>query len=204
MAHSRLSPSDSRHNRSSVVTSLASRRGGQVAPETREGACIYFGDAAQYHEWEFKTTMKLTTCSKEQFPSKMAQVVGGLRGDALAIAVRIGINRLFKVPTSLPDKFHSSQQSEADDSGIIGSQGSPSMQPPTSPGDGFLTEPTYDEDGMKALFKEMKKMVFPQTTHESRDLFKEYTRPGLWYIGQATRRGYASVCCQEKGCMAKD
>ena len=31
---------------------------------------------------------------------------------------------------------------------------------------------------MKALFKEMKKMVFPQTTHESRDLFKEYTRPG--------------------------
>ena len=116
MAYSRLSPNDSRNNRSSVVTSLAFRRGGQVAPETKDGAAIYHGDAAHYHEWEFKTRMKLTSGTKEQFPTRMAQVVNGLRGDALAIAMQITQARLMKVPTSLPDKFHSSKQSEASDS----------------------------------------------------------------------------------------
>ena len=187
MAYSRLSTYDSRNNRSSVVTSLAFRRGGTVAPETRDGACIYFGDASQYHEWEFKTKLKLTSCTKEQFPRAMAQVIGGLRGDALAVAMNIGMDRLTKVPTSLPDKFHSSKQSEAEedsqadgaDDSQTGSQGAAaSMRPSTLPPTGFLTDPTDDEDGMTALFKEIKKMVFPQTTHESRDLYKEYTKPG--------------------------
>ena len=88
MAYSRLSPNDSR-TKSSVVTSLAFRRGGQVAPETKDGAAIYHGDAAYYHEWEFKTRMKLTSGTKEQFPTRMAQVVNGLRGEALAIAMQI-------------------------------------------------------------------------------------------------------------------
>ena len=58
MAYSKLSPNDSRHNRSSVVTSLAFRRGGTVAPETRDGASIYHGDVALHSELELKTKMK--------------------------------------------------------------------------------------------------------------------------------------------------
>ena len=66
------------------------------------------------------------------------------------------------------------------------------MRPSTLPPTGFLTDPTDDEDGMTALFKEIKKMVFPQTTHEFRDLYKEYTKPG--HVHPTGRRGYALVC----------
>ena len=121
--------------------------------------------------------MKLTSGTKEQFPTRMAQVVNGLREEALAIAMKITQPRLMKAPTSLPDKFHSSKQSEASDSDQDGSQGaSASMRPSTLPPQGFLTDGDDDEDGMELLFKEMKQMVFPQTTHESRAVYKEYTK----------------------------
>ena len=95
------------------------------------------------------------------------------------MAKGIGIERLSKVPASLSDKLHSPKQSGGDASDDIqtdASQPAPSMRPSTLPG--FWTDPTEDEDGMEVLFKGMKKMVFPQTTHESRDLHKEYTKPG--------------------------
>ena len=53
------------------------------------------------------------------------------------------------------------------------------MRPATlPPAEGYLTEPTEEEDGMTVLFKEIKKMVFPMTTYESRDLYKEFTKTG--------------------------
>ena len=182
MAYSRLSPNDSRHARSSVVTALAFHRGGVTTQETRDGACVYSGDASQYHEWEFKTRLKLTGCTKDFFPKTMAQVISGLRGDAFTLASRIGAERLFVPPKSLPDKFRSAASSEVDKEseqadGAASAQAS--MRPSTTPGagTGFLTEPAEELDGMETLFAEIKKMVFPQTTHESRDLFKEYNKP---------------------------
>ena len=95
--------------------------------------------------------MKLTSGTKEQFPTRMAQVVNGLRGDALAIAMQTTQERLMKAPTSLPDKFHSSKQSEVGDSdqGDTSHGASTCMRPSTLPKQGFLTDPTEDEDGME-------------------------------------------------------
>ena len=113
----------------------------------------------------------------------MAQVIGGLRNEALQVAMNIGMPRLQKPPASLPDKFHSSKTSDAGDAeesaGTGTEGGAASMRPATlPPTEGYLTEPTEEEDGMIVLFKEIKKMVFPMTTYESRDLYKEFTKTG--------------------------
>ena len=52
---------------------------------------IYHGDAANYHEWEFRTRLHVTTSgtNPEKYADAMNKVVDGLRGDALIIAKEV-------------------------------------------------------------------------------------------------------------------
>ena len=48
----------------------------------RPGVCIYCGDAARFHEWEFRTRLRIAGKSGDQYIEAMSKVCAGLRGDA--------------------------------------------------------------------------------------------------------------------------
>ena len=76
---------------SSSVASLIFIKGGQggYLTETRNGSYIYDGPPARFHEWEFRTRMKVQGRTDQQYPTAMSHVIEGLRGDAFLIAQEI-------------------------------------------------------------------------------------------------------------------
>ena len=68
------------------------QQGSSSAPqETKSGAYIYAGDALNYHEWQFRTSLRTTACKDEDLPGIASKVIEGLRGDALHAAMEIGL-----------------------------------------------------------------------------------------------------------------
>ena len=62
--------------------------------ETRTGVYIDCGDAASFHEWEFRTRLRITGKSGDQHIDAMSKVCDGLRGDAFVAAQEVGFNTL--------------------------------------------------------------------------------------------------------------
>ena len=64
--------------------------------ETKSGSYIYYGDAASFHEWEFRTRLRVKGKKEEYYAEAMSKVVDGLRGDAFVIAQQVGLENLWQ------------------------------------------------------------------------------------------------------------
>ena len=81
----------------SVVMALASlrfQRNAQDYEESRQGMTVFAGDAASFHEWQFRLQIKKSLCTAEELPALTAKVVDALRGEALSCAMEIGLAKL--------------------------------------------------------------------------------------------------------------
>ena len=85
---------------SSAVASVLFPRGGDHHQVTKSGSYIYHGDAANFHEWEFRTRLRVRTAGTDpdRYADVMSKVVDGLRGDAFIIAKEVGLDRLWYCP----------------------------------------------------------------------------------------------------------
>ena len=70
--------------------------------ETRTGAYIYNGDAASFHEWEFRTRLRTACKSGDQFFEAMSKVCDGLHGDAFVAAQEVGFDNLCEMVGGRP------------------------------------------------------------------------------------------------------
>ena len=73
--------------------------------ETRSGAYIYCGDAASFHEWEFRTRLHIAGKPGDQYIEAMSKVCDGLRGDACVAAQEVGFDNLCEVVDGTPRVF---------------------------------------------------------------------------------------------------
>ena len=55
---------------SAVSSVLCLRDAAGNHAETRSGACIYYGDEASFHEWEFRTRLRIAGKTGDQYTSK--------------------------------------------------------------------------------------------------------------------------------------
>ena len=56
---------------------------------------MYYGDATNYHEWEFRTRLRMKGKNAEQYPEAVSRIMEGLRGDAIIIAQEAGLDVLW-------------------------------------------------------------------------------------------------------------
>ena len=79
-----------------ALSGLRYKRYGSDAPkETKSGSYIFSGNVQDFHEWEFRTQLRLKGMSKpEDLPFIVQKTVEGLRGDAFLIAKDIGLDEL--------------------------------------------------------------------------------------------------------------
>ena len=61
---------------------------------TRDGMPVYNGSASGFHDWLFRTEVKMKAAAKNDKPGVMSKIVEGLRGDAQNIAKDIGVTDL--------------------------------------------------------------------------------------------------------------
>ena len=64
--------------------------------ENRGGYLIFDGSNEKYHEWEFRTTMRIKTAKKDDKLKVVQEVVDSLRGDAASVAIDIGTDGLIE------------------------------------------------------------------------------------------------------------
>ena len=62
--------------------------------ETRSGAYIYYGDAASFHEWEFRTRLRIAGKTGDPYIDAMSKVCDGQRRDAFVAAQEVGFDNL--------------------------------------------------------------------------------------------------------------
>ena len=141
MAYSRLHANYDSRGHSSAVSSVLFSTGSTSYLETKQGAYIYHGDAGSFHEWEFRTRLRMQGVKDDQYAEHMSKVVDGLRGDAFVIATQVGLEQLWKPPVVSADE----------DMSVPG--------------------------GVDVLVQAMKSSVFPLTTHEAKELFRQYCKP---------------------------
>ena len=79
-----------------AVNSLRYRPNANAPDETKSGFVIYAGSAYEFHHWAFRTEMKMKVCKEEDVPRTASQVVESLRGEALSLAMSVGITELTK------------------------------------------------------------------------------------------------------------
>ena len=65
---------------------------------TKSGSYIYWGDAANYHEWVFRTELRARAAGTDpvKYADTMSRIVDGLRGEAFIAAKDIGVDRLWQ------------------------------------------------------------------------------------------------------------
>ena len=100
MAYSRLTQIHSEpRGTSSAVASVLFSRDGDGHQLTKSGSYIYHGDAAHFHEWEFRTRLRVKAAGSEpdKYADAMSRVVDGLRGESFIIAKEVGLERLWHV-----------------------------------------------------------------------------------------------------------
>ena len=76
-----------------AIASLRYNQDNEV-DETRQGIFIYDGDATRFHEWEFRTTMKMTSVKAEDAAKTINSIVEALRGEAAVVAMDVGVTTL--------------------------------------------------------------------------------------------------------------
>ena len=64
--------------------------------EISTGACIYYGDAASFHEWEFRTRLHIACKTGDQYIEAMSKVCDGLRVYAF-VAAQVGLDNLCEI-----------------------------------------------------------------------------------------------------------
>ena len=55
---------------------------------------IYNGEATSFHEWEFRTRLRIAGKTGDQYIEAMSKVCDGLRGDAFVAAQEVGFDNL--------------------------------------------------------------------------------------------------------------
>ena len=81
---------------SPAVSSVLYNRGDRANnEETKSGSYVYWGDATNYHEWEFRTKLRMKGKNAEQYPEAVSRIMEGLRGDAFIIAQEAGLDVLW-------------------------------------------------------------------------------------------------------------
>ena len=84
----------------SSVQNLRDAAGNQT--ETRTSAHIFYGDAASFHEWEFRSRLRIARKSGDQHLEAMSEVCDGLRGDAFLAAQEVGFDNLCEMIDGRP------------------------------------------------------------------------------------------------------
>ena len=133
---------------SAVSSVLYHKNTDSIVKETKGGAFIYFGDAHSYHEWEFRTRIRLTVRDPAFYSEAVSKVIEGLRGNAFVVAQELGYEALTQ-PIDLETRT----------------------------------------GGGETLIIKMKEMVFPLTTHEAKELFRQFTK----HNGVLTRQSGESM-----------
>ena len=64
---------------------------------------VFAGEAASFHEWQFRLQSKKSLCEAEEFPALTAKVVDAFRGEALSCVMEIGLAKLMEA--SVVDLF---------------------------------------------------------------------------------------------------
>ena len=70
--------------------------------ETRPSAYIYYGDAASFHRWEFRTRLCIGGITGDQYIEAMSKVCDGLRGVAFVAAQEVGFDNLCEIVDGTP------------------------------------------------------------------------------------------------------
>ena len=65
------------------------------------GTKIYLGDAASFHEWEFRTRLRIAGKTGDQYVEATSKVCDGLRGDASVAAQEVGFDVLCEIVNSV-------------------------------------------------------------------------------------------------------
>ena len=63
-----------------ALASLRFQRNAQDYEGSRQGMSVFAGDAASFHEWQFRVQIKKSLCKAEELPALTAKVVDALRG----------------------------------------------------------------------------------------------------------------------------
>ena len=132
---------------SSTVTAVLFARGNDTLhQETKQGSYIFSGEAGKFHEWEFRTKLRSRGKRGDFYIDAVSRITEGLRGDAFIVAQEVGLEQL----------WHEGQAA------VEGT---------------FETE-AQDRvpSGIELLIDAMREHVFPLTTHEARELFRQYTK----------------------------
>ena len=79
-----------------ALASLRFQHNAQDCEELRQGMTVFAGDAASFHEWQFRLQIKKSLCTAEELPALTAKVVDALRGEALSCAMEIGLAKLME------------------------------------------------------------------------------------------------------------
>ena len=118
---------DQQSGHSSAVSSVLFSTGNHTLSETRGGSYIYSGDAASFHEWEFRTRLRLKG-SKDlgKYAEAMSKVIDGLRGDAFSIAQEVGLENLWQCGSVLTEASRErAEAAETASQHSVGSGGRP-------------------------------------------------------------------------------
>ena len=87
---------------SRAVSSVLSRCAAGNHAETLSGADIYYGDAASFHEWEFRTRLRVAGKTGDKYIETVSRVWKGLCGDAFVAAQEVGLDDLCEVVDGTP------------------------------------------------------------------------------------------------------
>ena len=75
MAYNRLHANYDHPGHSSSVSSVMYTANSHSPTETRLGAIVYYGDAGSFHEWEFRTRLKMQGVPDEKYAEAMSKVI---------------------------------------------------------------------------------------------------------------------------------
>jgi len=138
--------SRSEGNSSAVTAVLFSRGNDTLHQETKQGSYIYSGEAGKFHEWEFRTRLRSRGKRGDFYVDAVSRITEGLRGDAFIVAQEVGLENL----------WHEGRAAVEGDLEWNAEERIPS--------------------GIELLVDAMREHVFPLTTHEARELFRQYTK----------------------------
>ena len=117
---------DHQRGHSSAVSSVLFSTGNHALSETRGGAYIYNGDAATYHDWEFRTRMRMHKSSDPyKYSEAMSRVIDGLRGEAFTAAKQVGLENLRQCGSVLQQASQRTEAAETASQHSAGSGGRP-------------------------------------------------------------------------------
>ena len=187
---------------SSAVASVLFTRGGEGHQVTKSGSYIYWGDAAHFHEWVFRTELRARAAGVDpvKYAEVMSRIVDGLRGEAFIAAKDIGVDRLWQPggEADQEDWYEESEHTEfVEEAGEEPAveEAADGVQATPDPGkgkggkgksklkgkgySGTTTPPvtTLAKPGVQVLIEAIRRQVFPMTTHEAKELFRQYCRP---------------------------